>query len=91
MPGHALFDSVAKGGYRIMPADIIAYCIAQAVAGAAGEPQQGDEWMPAPQYPYYHPGQKPKLGGVRVSHRHYIHVHLFHLSVFTLFHCIIHA
>ena len=43
-------------------------------------------------WPLTNLGQKPKLGGVRVSHRHYIHVHiLFYLSVLTLFHCIIHA
>ena len=37
-------------------------------------------------------GQKPKLGGVRISHRSYIHVHtLLWLSVLILFHCIIHA
>jgi hypothetical protein len=28
----------------------------------------------------YQARQKPKLGGVRVSHRHYIHVHIFHFS-----------
>ena len=37
-------------------------------------------------------GQKPKLGGVRISHRLYIHVHtLFQSWVLILFHCIIHA
>ena len=40
-----------------MPADIIAYRNAQAVAEAAQvELQQWDEWMPAPQDPYYPPG-----------------------------------
>ena len=56
LPAPALFDSVARDGYRIMPADIIAYQNAQAVAEVEEEPQQWDEWMPAPQYPYYHPG-----------------------------------
>ena len=35
LPAPALFDPVARGGYRIMPADIIAYRNAQAVAEAA--------------------------------------------------------
>ena len=40
-----------------MPADILAYWNAQAAAEAAQEePQQWDEWMPAPQDPYYPPG-----------------------------------
>ena len=56
LPAPALFDSVARGGYKIMPADIIAYRNAQAAAEAEEEPQQWDEWMPAPQHPYYHPG-----------------------------------
>ena len=43
----ALFDPIAKGGYRIMPADIITYRNNQAVAEE--EPQQWDPWMPAPQ------------------------------------------
>ena len=55
LPAPALFDHVARGGYRIMPADIIAYRNAQAAAEAEEEPQQWDEWMPAPQHPYYHP------------------------------------
>ena len=48
LPAPALFDSVTRGGYRIMPADIIAYRNAQAAAEAEEEPQQWDEWMPAP-------------------------------------------
>ena len=37
----------------------------------------------------YQARQKPKLGGVRVSHRPYIHAYiLFQLSVLTRFHCI---
>ena len=35
LPAPALFDSVARGGYRIMPADIIAYRNAQAAVAAA--------------------------------------------------------
>ena len=35
LPATALFDSAAKGGYRIMPADIIAYWNAHAAAHQA--------------------------------------------------------
>ena len=55
LPAPALFDSVARGGYRIMPANIIAYQNARAAAEAEEEPQQWDEWMPAPHDPYYYP------------------------------------
>ena len=40
LPAPALFDSAARGGYRIMPADIIAYRNAQAAAEAAQEEPQ---------------------------------------------------
>ena len=56
LPAPALFDSVARGGYRIIRADIIDYRNTQAVAEAEEEPRQWDRGMPAPQYPYYHPG-----------------------------------
>ena len=56
LPAHALFDSVARGGYRIMPADILSYWNAHAVAEVAQAPQQWDVWKPAPQDPYYPPG-----------------------------------
>ena len=56
LPAPALFYSIARGGYRIMRADIIAYRNAQAAAEAAQEPQQWDESMPSPQHPYYYPG-----------------------------------
>ena len=56
LPAPSLFDSVATGGYRIMHADIIAYRNDQATTEEKEEPQMWDEWMPAPQYPYYHPG-----------------------------------
>ena len=43
LPAPALFDSVARGGYKIMPADIIAYRNAQAAEEAAQkEPPQWD-------------------------------------------------
>ena len=56
LPAPALFDSIARGRYNIMPADIIAYRNAQTAAEVEEEPQQWGEWMPAPQLPYYHPG-----------------------------------
>ena len=46
LPAPTLFDPVARGGYRIMHADIIAYRKDQ--AAAEEEPQQWDAWMPAP-------------------------------------------
>ena len=46
-PAPALFDLVPRGGYRIMPADIIAYQDNQAAAEEG--PQQWDPWVPAPQ------------------------------------------
>ena len=54
LPAPALFDPVARGGYRIMPADIIAYQNSQ--DAAKEEPQQWDQWMLAPQHPDYYPG-----------------------------------
>ena len=53
LPAPALFDPVARGGYRIMPADIIAYRNDQ--AAAEEEPQSWDAWMTAPQHPNYYP------------------------------------
>ena len=43
----ALFDPIARGGYKIMPADIIAYRSNQ--AAAEEEPQQWDPQVPAPE------------------------------------------
>ena len=54
LPANMLFDSIARGRYRIMPADIIAYRNAQ--DAAEEEPQQWNEWMPVPQYANYYPG-----------------------------------
>ena len=54
LPAPALFDPIARGRYRIMPGDIVVY--RNNLAAAQEEPQQWDEWMPAPQDPYYHPG-----------------------------------
>ena len=38
LPAPALFDPIARGGYRIMPADIIAYQNDQAAAEEEEEP-----------------------------------------------------
>ena len=48
LPAPTLFDSIARGGYRIMLDDIIAYRNAQAVAEE--EPQEWDAQVPAPQH-----------------------------------------
>jgi hypothetical protein len=48
LPTLALCDSVARGRYRIMPDDIIAYQNAQ--AAAKEEPQEWDAEMLAPQH-----------------------------------------
>ena len=48
LPAPALFDPIARGGYRIMPADIIAY--RNNLAAAQAEPQQWDPQAPAPQH-----------------------------------------
>ena len=53
LPAPALFDPIAMGGYRIMPAGIMAYRNNQA---AEEEPQKWDQWMPAPQHPDYYLG-----------------------------------
>ena len=48
----------------------------QAVAAAAQyNPNYDFGYNPGQSWPYTNLGQKPKLGGVRISHRHYIHVH----------------
>ena len=44
----ALFDHVARNGYRIMPEDIVAYL--NNLAAAPVEPQQWDPMLPAPQH-----------------------------------------
>ena len=48
LPAPALFDSIARGGYRIMPEDIITYWNNQ--AAAEEEPQEWDAQVPAPQH-----------------------------------------
>ena len=48
LPAPALFDSIARGGYRIMPEDSIAYRNNQ--AAAKEEPQEWDAQVPAPQH-----------------------------------------
>jgi len=48
LPAPTLFDSIARGGYKIMPDDIIAYRNAQAVAEE--EPQEWYAHVPSPQH-----------------------------------------
>ena len=48
LPAPALFDPIAKGGYRIMPENIVAYW--NNLAAAQTEPQQWDPQVPAPQH-----------------------------------------
>ena len=48
LPAPALFDHVARGGYRIMPEDIVAY--RNNLAAAQEEPLQWDPQVPAPQH-----------------------------------------
>jgi hypothetical protein len=44
----ALFDPITRGGYRIMPEDIVAY--RNNLAAAQVEPQEWDPQVPAPQH-----------------------------------------
>jgi hypothetical protein len=52
LPAPSLFDSHARNGYTIMPADITAY--RNELAAAEDEVQQWDAQVPPPQY--YPPG-----------------------------------
>ena len=96
LPAPALFDYHSKKRYFVLESEARAHNTAVVVArrADASAPRASMSYH-ANYYLDYRSitklGQKPKLGGVHVSHRHYIHVHLFHLSMFTLFHCIIHA
>ena len=45
------------------------------------DPSQYDPSYNFDPWAYTNLGQKPKLGGVRISHRHYIHVHTLMLVV----------
>ena len=78
LPAPAFFDYQAKGRYVITREEADEYerreeaaCRHAAAQEAIAAASQYD-----PSYYYgYPPGQKPKLGGVRISHRHYIYVH----------------
>jgi hypothetical protein len=48
LPAPALFDPIARGGYRIMPEDIVAY--RNNLVAAHAEPQEWDPQVPAPQH-----------------------------------------
>ena len=48
----------------------------EAIAAASlYDPNYYYGYLPSHPWPQTNLGQKPKLGGVRISHRHYIHVH----------------
>ena len=96
LPAPTLFDVHSRGRYFVLESEARAHNAAVVAA------RQAEASAPRASVSYYSNhyagywlitklGQKPKLGGVRVSHRLYIHVHTFQLSVFTLFHCIIHV
>jgi hypothetical protein len=53
LPAPALFDSIARGGYRVMLEDSIAY--RNDHAAAEGEPQEWDAQVPAPQHFHVRP------------------------------------
>ena len=96
-PVPALFDYHSKGRYFVLESEARAHNVgvvaarhAEASAPRASMSFHADFYPPG-YCPITNLRQKPKLGGVRVSRRHYIHVHLFILSVFTLFHCTIHV
>ena len=48
LPAPALFDYVARNGYRVMPKDIVTY--QNNLAAAQAEPQQWDPMVPIPQH-----------------------------------------
>jgi hypothetical protein len=48
LPAPALFNSIARNGYRVMPGDIIAYRNAQ--AAVEEEPQEWDAQVPPSQH-----------------------------------------
>ena len=48
LPAPTLFYPISRGGYRIMPEDIVAY--RNNLAAAQEEPQQWDPQVPAPQH-----------------------------------------
>jgi hypothetical protein len=53
LPAPALFDSIARGGYRVMPEGIVAYRNDQ--AAAEREPQEWDAQVPPPQHFHMNP------------------------------------
>ena len=104
LPTPFLFDYQAKGRYVVTREEAAEHegraevarqhaAVQEAfVAASQYDPSYNYGYQPG--YPWHQTnlGQKPKLGGVRISHRLYIHVHtLFQSSVLILFHCIIHA
>ena len=98
LPAPSIFNVHNRGRYYVLESEARAHNAAVVVA------RQGEASTPRAPVSYHSNhytgywlitklGQKPKLGGVRVSHRYYIHVHLFlfvGVYTFSLFHpCLI--
>ena len=81
----ALFDYHSNGMYFVLESEARAHNAAvEAARQAEASAPRASVSYHADYYPDYwlltKLGQKPKLGGVRVFQRHYIHVHTFHSS-----------
>ena len=94
LPTPALFDYHSKGRYFVLESEARAHntSVEAARQAEASAPRASVSYH-ANYYPGYWLitmlGQNPKLGRVRVSHRHYIHVHLFSfvgVHTFSLYH-----
>ena len=93
LPIPALFDYQAKGKYVITREEAnederrmeaaCRHAAAQEAMAAASQydPSYNFGYQPGYPWPYTNLGQKPKLGGVRISHQHYINVHTLTLVV----------
>ena len=93
LPASTFFDFQAKGRYiitreeaneyeRRTEAERLQAAAHQAIAAASQyDPSYNFGYQPGYPWPQTNLGQKPKLGGVRISHRHYIHVHTLILVV----------
>ena len=96
LPAPAFFDSQTKGRYIITREEADEYersveaarlhATAQAAIAAASQYDPSFTYGYPPGYPWQQTnlGQKPKLGGVCISHRLYIHVHTLVVGAHTL-------
>ena len=87
LPAPTFFDFQVRGRYIITREEADEYerrveaarlhATAQAAIAAASQydPSFTYGYPPGHPWQYTNLGQKPKLGGVRISHRHYIYVH----------------